>query len=63
MSENHSKQKTVVYGDLVEEQETEVKKVEDKKKPQFSVKPFAQLGDLFKTQDNTVKPSAKQDTK
>lgn len=57
MSENQSKQKTIVYGDLVEEQEAQVKKVEEKKKPQFAVKPFAALGDLLK------KTETKQETK
>ena len=57
MSEVHSKQKTVVYGDLIEEQETKVNSPEkseekkDKNKTSFAVKPFAQLGDLLKQQE------------
>ncbi len=53
MSEVHSKQKTVVYGDLIEEQETKVKKSEDNRKPQFGSNPFADLGKQMKLLDKS----------
>jgi hypothetical protein len=60
VSQNHSK-KTIVYGDLVEEEKTQVQKPEEKKSG-FDVKPFAALGDLLKKTEQ-VKPEIKQETK